>query len=123
MSIVEKLDSLRAAAPGCSLAAFGDLNTRLVLRTSAARPWPQERLDELCMQAARCFASADSPGVAEHFLDEGERIDQAILLEPSEVRLFLRAPEEESDLLCVVCHSVGDFERVERLARDTVRTL
>lgn len=121
MTLVEQLDSLRAAAPGCGLVAFGDLNTRLVLRTSARAPWPQERLDELCAQAARCFASTDTGALADHF--GGARQTEAVLLEPDSLRLFLRAPKDESDLLCVVCDTVGDYERVAPLARDMVQRL
>ena len=122
MSVVEKLDALRAAAPGCSLAAFGDLRTRLVLRASAARPWPQERLDELCVQAARCFAAADSAAVTGHF-GAGARLDEAVLLDGRELRLFLRSPADESDLVCVVCRSVDDFDRLAGLARQMVGSL
>lgn len=123
MSIVDKLDALRAAAPGCSLAAFGDLHARLVLRSSASRHWPQERLDELCAQAARCFSAADDPALTHHFVPEKGRLDEAILLDPTDIRLFLRSPQDEADLICVVVNSVEDFERVAGPARQTVQDL
>lgn len=123
MSLVDKLDALRAAAPGCSLAAFGDLHARLVLRSSALRPWPQERLDELCAQAARCFAAADDPAVTSHFASGSGRLDEAILLDPTDIRLFLRSPQDEADLICVVVDSVEDFDRVAGPARETVQSL
>ncbi len=68
MTVADRLDRLRAVADGCSLAAFGDLRTRLMLRVSSDHPWPQERLDELCTQAVRCFDRADSSAISSHLL-------------------------------------------------------
>ena len=40
-----------------------------------------------------------------------------------EVEKFLRSPADESDLVCVVCRSVDDFDRLVGLARQMVGSL
>lgn len=119
MNIVNQLDAVRTAASGCSLVAFGDLRTRLVLRVSAETPWPQERLDELCAQGADCFAKADGTVLQEHFGGPGGtgRSHRAIVLGPSDIRLFLRAENDETDMVCCICRSPADLAAVESAAR------
>lgn len=115
MGSVERLDAMRAGAEGCRLVAFGDLRTRLVLRMSADRSWPQERLDELCSQAAECFDRADSEVFAAEFSEA--HLDEAIMLAADGIRLFIRPENGESDVICCVCNDAAALAPLASAAR------
>lgn len=103
MTVAAHLDALRAAAPGCQVAAFGDLRSALVLRVSAGRSLPRERLDELCAQAAACLTGPGAASVQAGFLPAGAAaLREAILLCPGETRLYLRSEQDPDDVLCCV---------------------
>ncbi|WP_109464637.1 hypothetical protein [Albibacillus kandeliae] len=124
MTVADRLDRLRAVADGCSLAAFGDLRTRLMLRVSSDHPWPQERLDELCTQAVRCFDRADSSAISSHLLG-GARgvVNEALELGDNEIKLFVRSDADPSDVICCVCHSLTDLPVLTNAARDVMRDI
>lgn len=124
MGVVEELFSIRSASPGCSLAAFGDLGSKLVLRVSAESDWPQERLDDLCLTAADCFERTDRAVSDGRFGGlEGEVADSAIVLGPADIRLFLRGRSDPSDVICCVCHTPDDIPVVQAAARAALRRL
>ena len=121
MGIVERLDAMRTATRGCRLAAFGDLRTRLVLRASAEKSWPQERLDELCTLAADSVGQADGGGMAELFA--GAPLDEAIVLGRDGIRLFIRPANGESDVICCVCDTAEALEPLANAARAALRDM
>ncbi len=97
MNIAEKLDALRNTLPACDLVAFGDLGTRLVLRTSATRPCPQEQLDRIAALAARSFALSDAVH-AELGLPAPEQ--DILVLTAQDTRLLARSRRNAADFLC-----------------------
>ena len=106
MTIDAELDAIRNSFSGCSLVAFGDSRTRLMLRSSHEQACHREHLDELCAQAANCFNLLDA---ASHD-DQGPRSGiarpcEAIVLTTSDMRAFVRAEEGGSDFICCVCDS------------------
>lgn len=121
MSILGQLDALRQDVSGCTLVAFADLRTRLVLSVSADTPRPQECLDEMCFQAASCFEDYDTLAIA---LDSDEQRDhmciEAIVLTPVETRVFIRNPDGEGEALCCVCQPTV---QADDLAEKSLRTL
>ena len=122
MTVLERLDRLRAATEGCSLAAFGDLRTRLVLRVSSENPWPQERLDDLCKTAARCFGQADSAAIRDGLLGGvSAPVNEAMVLGAREIRMFVRSDEDPSDMICCVCQSAEDVAVLSNGARAAIR--
>ncbi|MEZ5715811.1 MAG: hypothetical protein R3D85_11940 [Paracoccaceae bacterium] len=108
MSIAQGLDYLRDGHPACSLAAFGDLGTRLVLRSSAATEHPQEFYDKLCAQAAGTFGLSDGlqrpDGVAAG--------NEVVVLTPQDARVFVRSPENGSDFVGCICDAQQDLNDI-----------
>ena len=95
MKIARALDDLRAGHRGCDLVAFGDLGTRLVLRSSCDATRPQEFFDQLCSQAARAFALSD--GLPR---PEGQEAgDEVVVLTPLDTRVFVRSAGDGSDFI------------------------
>lgn len=123
MSIEEKLDAMRTVAEGCSLAAFGDRQTRLVLRVSSDKPWAQEKLDDLCSQGADCFELADSEAVVEKFGVAEEGAGSAILLNARDVRLFFRSQTDDADMICGVFRSSDGMADVSEAAQTLISEL
>lgn len=107
MDIAGRLKALREATPGCALVAFGDLGTRLVLRSSAAGQHRQEYLDQLCAQAAHGFFLQDA--LSGPATPHGDGAAEVIVVTPQETRIFIRRPgapqDTASDAILCVCDS------------------
>jgi len=101
MGIAESLDDLRRENPGCSLVAFGDLRTHLVLRTSSETPCAQEHLDRICTLAAQTFSSCDLIHKAGDTPETGGTA--AVVLTANETTVFVRSDTDKSDFICCVC--------------------
>jgi hypothetical protein len=104
MDIAGRLSALRESTPGCALVAFGDLGTRLVLRSSAAGQQPQEYLDQLCAQAAHGFSLQDA--LTDQTTSPNVDAAEVIVVTPQETRIYIRAPGAAQDtandaILCV----------------------
>ena len=104
MSLTEALEALRADSPGCEFAAFTDLSSAMVLTVTGSRSHPRERMDAL---AAEAVALLDGAGLAE-ILDAlgGEparRIDEAAVSCPGHAHVFVRAPDEPTEAVALVC--------------------
>ncbi len=84
------LEALRSTQPGCSLAGFGDLQARLVLRCVPQGARAQEELDELCSQAAESFACQDGYWATETSTASKDPVEEALILCGREIRMFLR---------------------------------
>ena len=123
MGIAEQLEEFQTAADGCSLVAFGDRQTRLMLRVNSDTPWPQEKLDALCGQGADCFELAASEALAGHFGTAKDEPFCAIHMTARDVRLFFAAGEDDTDMICCVCPSGGHIADVTGMARTLIGTL
>ena len=117
MTVSAKLDALRAAVPGCALAAFGDVDAQLVLRSSAQSPWSQDKLDELCKSGARQIrlrAALNPDAVTPR---------EAVIATPQDVRVYVAAPAPAGDVLCCVCRSGVETGQVLRHAKAALSEL
>jgi len=107
MDIASRLNALRETSPGCALVAFGDLGTRLVLRSSAAGQQPQEYLDQLCAQAAHGFCLQDA--LSDQTTLPGDETVEVVVVTPQETRVYLRNPgasqDTENDTILCVCNN------------------
>ena len=113
MGVEQHLERLRAVTAGCSLAAFGDLRTRLVLRVSADGDWPQERLDTLCVEAAESFRTADGIALRDAGLSDPEnKVREAVILGVQEIRVYVRSDIDPNDMICCVCQSAQDVPKL-----------
>ena len=104
MTFADRIHNLRNDIPRCRLAAFGDVQTHLILRASHEPGVRREFLDRLCHEAAACF---DLTGVVEQ--DESGA-EEAIVLTADDVRIYLRAPGNDTDFLCLVCDLESDTQ-------------
>lgn len=107
MDLATRLKTLREATAGCSLVAFGDLGSRLVLRSSAETQPPQEYLDQLCAQADRGFCMQDALLARDAMSDH--RQPKVMIVTPLETRIYIRAAaatqDTASDAILCVCDS------------------
>lgn len=107
MNIAERLDTMRRATPGCDLIAFGDLGTRLVLRSSAVSQPPQEYLDQLCAQADHGFGLQDA--LASQMSSHSGTVPEVMVITPQETRIYIRSQNADqdtaSDAILCVCDS------------------
>ena len=115
MTIAERLDELRARHSGCVLVAFGDLDTRLILRTSAEEALPQEQLDRLCNQAVDTFSLSDAARADE------SRGSEAFVMTPMDTRIIVRSEAGGSDFLCCVCEGDEAVPAIAECAREVLR--
>lgn len=65
MSIQTELDVLRKAQPRCRMTVFGDLASRLILRSSTSEPCPREILNALGNSISSSATLIDSAPVPE----------------------------------------------------------
>lgn len=95
--VVAELDTLRKTSTSCQTVAFADLSTQMILVTDTQSTLPREALDTLCKQAASVL---DVSGKAALGVNPAR---MALVADKTSVRLFFRAPDEPSDVICCVC--------------------
>ena len=122
MTIQNHLDQLRQNAPGCTLTAFGDLSSRLILRSSSAAPCPREVLDGLSQKAAICFSVMED-GHAPELIDADCYGHSAIMFTPGQSFVFGRSDASADDVTCAVIESAQDVEQALRATRETVQKI
>lgn len=121
MSVSDALDELRAEIPGCSLVAFADLSSKIVLTASAATNPAREELDALSMAAHLALDGSLAQGAAPVL--GGESSGTAMLLSASEARVFMRSPGENPEALICVCAPDCNLEVVVDCARTTLNRI
>jgi hypothetical protein len=122
MSVSEALDSLRSEIPECSLVAFADLSSKIVLTASAAMKPAREELDALSAAAHLALdgAVAESAAAVWSSSAADATAETAMLLSANEARVFMRSPGENPEALICVCAPDCDLERVVDCARTTL---
>ena len=121
MTVTETLDTLRRDLPGCTLVAYGDLDARLVLASSAATRHPREVLDALCLAADTCL-SGPGARIAAQALGV-PRLTRATALRQGRLSLFLRAEGDGGDALFCVFDAPTDAGAATARAQETLRDL
>jgi len=116
MTIQTQLDQLRRKTAGCQLTAFGDLSSKLILRSSSAAPCPREVLDSLCTKAVTCFSVTDGDVEAD-LGGNGHYGQAAVMFTPAQSFIFARPDRAADDVTCAVIESAQDVEQ----ALDAVR--
>lgn len=95
MSLTD-LHVLRRALPRCEATVLVDLTAGTVLGVGAGLALPQEHYDELATEAAWVLSSGD------------DAAEQALLVRPTGQRLYVRAPGQPDEVLCVVLDPSAD---------------
>lgn len=124
MTVGEALETLRSEVSGCTLAAFADMSSRLVLSSSAASKPMQNELDALSVAAAEALDGALAEGtnsVSGH--DGSNKPEVAMLMTGLEARIFLRSPENAAEALVCVCAPDSDFAKVLESGRDALQRI
>lgn len=116
MDITAELDAIRAEMQGCTLVAYADLSSQLVLCTSAAAKPAQEEMNALSKAAQLALDGAYAEGAAPSW-NATAPAELSVLMTGSEARLFLRAPENPVEALMCVCAPDTDLEAAVTQAR------
>ena len=122
MSVSDALDAMWSEVPGCSLVAYADLKSQLVLSTSAMAHPGQEELDALSSAARLVLDDVVSEGAATVWSETNPEAsaESAMLMTEAEVRVYLRAPGASSEALICVCSPDSDLDRVVACGRETL---
>ncbi|MEO3416663.1 hypothetical protein AAFO92_18590 [Roseovarius sp. CAU 1744] len=124
MTIKKELDAARSSVAGCTVAAYGDASTRLMLRSSHHDNIRRENLDELCNEAARCFGLLDATADLCNMLgDPGGPPNEAVVLTNRNSTVFVRSDKLSSEFLCLVCAAQGDHAAMSSAARQTLNKI
>ncbi len=124
MAIKQALDAARATVPGCSVAAFGDASTRLILRSSHHDTIRRETLDELCDEAAKCFGLLDATGDLRLALGGSEAPrTEATTLRNRNKAVFVRPDDRSSEFLCLVCSAPGESAAMSSSAHQALQEI
>lgn len=121
MNVTAELDEMRSGLLGCSLVAFTDLSSQLVLCASAAAKPVQEELNALS-KAANLALDGTIAQSAMPVWTEGDEApaETAVLLTGSEVRVFLRSPKKPNEALVCVCAPDIELDAVVETGRSTL---
>lgn len=122
MTIQAHLDNLRERVGGCELTAFGDLSSRLILRSSSAEHWQRERLDQLCQRAVDSFAKADLIPASE-MIDRTVCGRSAVLFTAGKSFIFVRPDVSSDEFTCAVSHATQDQVSALEATQDTARLI
>lgn len=116
MGVADSLSSVTRAFPKARVVAFADLSSRMILASVGAEDTTQERLDVLCNQARVSF---DDPLFTLSVEAFGEP-HGAIVVDPAEVRVFIRSEIEAADALCCICDHGIDLAAFVSKIRETL---
>lgn len=95
--VVDDLDALKRKFAGCDTIAFADLSTQMILVTNSDTTYRRETLDRLCAEAALFLGAKNQPTIGN---GSGSA---AFVASKDEMRIFLRADAEPTDVFCCVC--------------------
>ena len=101
--VVDALDTLQTGFAGCETLAFADLSTQMILVTNSNTSSQREALDALCKEAALTLGTKGKIAIG------SDQCDTAIVAGQDQLRVFLRASEETSDVLCCGCQPDVDI--------------
>lgn len=121
MNVTAELDEMRSGLLGCSLVAFTDLSSQLVLCASAAAKPVQEELNALSKAANLALDGTIAQSAMPIWTESGEApAETAVLLTGSEVRVFLRSPKKPNEALVCVCAPDIELDAVVETGRSTL---
>ena len=118
MPLSDRLDLCRTQVAGSAVVAYGDLDARLILRSSSPTPWARERLDALSAEAARHLRGSAADALAKV---SGGRPRLAISMTASETRVFVTDDAGAGELLCSVGDARADVVASARAATAALR--
>ena len=109
MALADRLESFRAAQPGCRIAVYTDLAAGMALASAAATPVGQETVDELAATAAALLADPTDDAAAD--------------LTPGMTRFAARSPADAEDAICCICAPETDLRALQAAAGELLAAL
>ena len=94
--VADALDALQDKFSGCDTIAFADLSTQMILVTNTTTSHRREALDNLCAEAALTLGTSRKMSIGT------APSTTAVVVGPEQLRVFLRAEKEPTDVLCCV---------------------
>jgi len=122
MSIQDQLDKLLNSQRDCTLTAFSDLSSGLVLRSSSDAPCPREKLDDLCMTAVSCFGLVDASDLPDE-IDADVFGTSIVHFSARRTQVFVRPTPSSDDVICAVNDTHASVEPILRAAQAAVLTI
>lgn len=121
MSVADELDQMRSDNPTCSLVAFADLSSKLVLYTSTDGKPAQEELAALS-EAARISLDGELADAAAPLWNGSKDAlaETAVLMTESDLRVFLRSPGKATEALACICAPNADIQAVVDAGRSAL---
>lgn len=111
VTMSEELATLRDRVPGCSIVAFADLSTGMVLASSTAEKTTQERLDALCANGREALLGAVAQSLAAEFgAGSDSRLHVAIRAGGGSLACFVLAPQPAQEALCCVVSTYAPLD-------------
>lgn len=99
--------------PGCSVVAFADLSTGLVLASSTSHRTTQERLDALCAAARAALLGPSAHRIAEDFAGNAQNAPRvAVHADAHGITCFVRPSVPAQEALCCVLSPETPLDRV-----------
>ncbi len=109
MTLQKHLDDLRGSVTGCDLAAFADLSSKLVLRSSSVNSIPRERMDQLCSVAKQCFELTEAAQDLENASSTAAH-RCAIVFSSRDSLVFVGAADDPDDVTCITVDAGHDLD-------------
>lgn len=109
--VVDALDALQGSFAGCETLAFADLSTQMILVTNTDASARRETLDMLCSEATLSLGTKGKIAIG------SDPSITAIVAAHDQLRVFLRASQEPTDVLCCVCQPGFDVTEFLPAAR------
>lgn len=122
MDITEELDAMRSDVRGCTLVAYADLTSKLVLCTSAAVKPAQEEMNALSQAAQLALDGAYAESAAPSWGGTAPA-EVSVLMTGADARLFMRAPSNPEEALMCVCAPDTDLEAAVAEGRETLKRI
>lgn len=125
VSIKEDFADFLRQFPACSVVAFADLSTGMILAADTRERLAQEKLDSLCNSALQALTGRVSTAIAKAGAQKGEQaVNKCAVGYKDRLECYIRAPASADEALCLVLATDCDLASVilagERLLQRTL---
>lgn len=123
MKIGDRLEDFRTRFSECTIVAFADVSTRMVLAASTQSKTTQEALDRLCQRAVDRLNSEDASSIALALSEASPQITYALELANPAVECYVRSPLSEEEVVCLHLTHIQDIRAMAAAAQDMLRKI
>ena len=116
------LAGLRDSCPDCVLAAFLDLETKMILAVDAVHPPAQELLNGLAQSAHDTLIGPSALTIAKA-VSNGDHFSQAIMIDTADLTVFVSRPDAAGEAICCIAKPATDVASLTQAAQDALARL